>query len=179
VTDADEVRPLDQFPFEFYGARFSVFLAADRRLYVPLSDLCEAMEIDTNAQAQRIRRNEAINDTLLTLPLQVPYGDEGALQTRRMLCLWLNRLPYWLGTIDASRIPDAARRRQVVRFQREFADVAWAAFRPRFFRKTCGPKWIPPCRRGNSAIWRLWMMPRPCGIGWSSMMIASTVWKSA
>jgi len=63
-------------------------------LYVPLSDLCEAIEIDTNAQAQRIRRNEAISDALRTLSLQVSYGDEGALQTRRLLCLWLSRLPY-------------------------------------------------------------------------------------
>jgi hypothetical protein len=129
VTAENALKSLDQFPFEFYGSHFSVYLASDRRLYVPLVDLCEAMEIDTNAQAQRIRRNEVIDDALITLPLQVPYGEEGALQTRRLLCLWLNRLPYWLGTIEASRIPDADRRRQVVRFQREFADVAWAAFR--------------------------------------------------
>ena len=129
MPEAGEIKPLDQFPFEFYGSQFAIYLASDRQLYVPLNDLCEAMAIDTNAQAQRIRRNEAISDALQTLPLQVPYGDEGALQTRHMLCLWLNRLPYWLGTIDAGRIPDDARRRQVVRFQREFADVAWAAFR--------------------------------------------------
>lgn len=129
MTADDALKPLDQFPFEFYGSHFSVYLASDRRLYVPLADLCNAMEIDTNAQAQRIRRNEAIDDALITLPLQVAYGDEGALQTRQLLCLWLNRLPYWLGTIEASRIPDADRRRQVIRYQREFADVAWAAFR--------------------------------------------------
>jgi hypothetical protein len=41
----------------------------------------------------------------------------------------LNRLPYWLGTIDANRIKDQTRRQQVIRFKREFADVAWAAFR--------------------------------------------------
>ena len=41
-----------------------------------------------------------------------------------MLCLWMNRLPYWLGTIDAKRI-----RQRVIVFKREFADVAWAAFR--------------------------------------------------
>jgi len=129
MTVDDTLKSLDQFPFEFYGSHYSVYLASDRRLYVPLADLCDAMEIDTNAQAQRIRRNEAIDDALISLPLPVPYGDEGALQTRQLLCLWLNRLPYWLGTIEASRIPDADRRRQVVRFQREFADVAWAAFR--------------------------------------------------
>jgi hypothetical protein len=129
MSEPDFPQPLDQFPFEFYGTVFSVFLASDRRLYVPLGDLCQAMEIDSNAQAQRIRRNEAIQDALVKLPLQVPYGEEGALQTREILCLWLHRLPYWLGTIDAGRIPDEERRRQVVRFQREFADVAWAAFR--------------------------------------------------
>lgn len=128
MPDSD-LKPLDRFPFEFYGAVFSVFLASDRRLYVPLGDLCDAMKIDTNAQAQRIRRNEAIQDALVKLPLQVQYGEEGALQTREILCLWLHRLPYWLGTIEASRIPDESRRRQVIRFQREFADVAWAAFR--------------------------------------------------
>ena len=65
----------------------------------------------------------------MQLPLQVPYGEEGAVQTRQVLCLWLNRLPYWLGTIDANRIKDQVRRQQIIRFKREFAEVAWAAFR--------------------------------------------------
>lgn len=121
--------PLDEFPFDFYGEIFSVVLASDRRLYLPLNRVCDALQIDANAQAQRIRRDEAISDTLVQLPLQVPYGEEGAVQTRQVLCLWLNRLPYWLGTIDANRIKDQARRQQIIRFKREFAEVAWAAFR--------------------------------------------------
>lgn len=121
--------PLDEFPFNFYGEIFSVVLASDRRLYLPLNRVCDALQIDANAQAQRIRRDEAISDALVQLPLQVPYGEEGAVQTRLVLCLWLNRLPYWLGTIDANRIKDKARRQQIIRFKREFAEVAWAAFR--------------------------------------------------
>ena len=121
--------PLDEFPFNFYGEIFSVVLASDRRLYLPLNRVCDALQIDANAQAQRIRRDEAISDALVQLPLQVPYGEEGAVQTRQVLCLWLNRLPYWLGTIDANRIKDEARRQQIIRFKREFAEVAWAAFR--------------------------------------------------
>lgn len=120
---------LDEFPFDFYGEIFSVVLASDRRLYLPLNRVCDALQIDANAQAQRIRRDEAISDALVQLPLQVPYGEEGAVQTRQVLCLWLNRLPYWLGTIDANRIKDQARRQQIIRFKREFAEVAWAAFR--------------------------------------------------
>ena len=121
--------PLDEFPFDFYGEIFSVVLASDRRLYLPLNRVCDALQINANAQAQRIRRDEAISDALVQLPLQVPYGEEGAVQTRQVLCLWLNRLPYWLGTIDANRIKDQARRQQIIRFKREFAEVAWAAFR--------------------------------------------------
>lgn len=120
---------LDEFPFDFYGEIFSVVLASDRRLYLPLNRVCDALQIDANAQAQRIRRDEAISDALVQLPLQVPYGEEGAVQTRQVLCLWLNRLPYWLGTIDANRIKDQVRRQQIIRFKREFAEVAWAAFR--------------------------------------------------
>ena len=85
--------PLDEFPFDFYGEIFSAVLASDRRLYLPLNQVCNALQIDVNAQAQRIRRDEAISDTLVQLPLQVPYGEEGAVQTRQVLCLWLTRLP--------------------------------------------------------------------------------------
>lgn len=124
-----ELTPLDEFPFHFYGEIFSVVLASDRRLYLPLNRVCDALQVNANAQAQRIRRDESISDALVQLPLQVPYGEEGAIQTRQVLCLWLNRLPYWLGTIDANRIKDEARRQQIIRFKREFAEVAWAAFR--------------------------------------------------
>lgn len=123
------LKPLDEYPFTFYGETFSLVLASDRKLYLPLTRLCEALQIDANAQIQRIRRDEAISDALIQLPLQLTYGEDGAVQTRQLLCLWLNRLPYWLGTLDANRIKDDARRQQVIRFKREFAEVAWAAFR--------------------------------------------------
>lgn len=123
------LKPLDEYPFTFYSETFSLVLASDRKLYLPLTRLCEALQIDANAQIQRIRRDEAISDALIQLPVQLTYGEEGAVQTRQVLCLWLNRLPYWLGTLDANRIKDDTRRQQVIRFKREFAEVAWAAFR--------------------------------------------------
>lgn len=125
----EDILILDEFPFTFYSETFSIVLASDRRMYVPLHRICQALGIDTVGQTQRIQRDDAINDALVKLPLQVPYGDSGAVQTREMLCLWLNRLPYWLGTIDANRITNEDRRQRVILFKREFADVAWAAFR--------------------------------------------------
>lgn len=124
----DDLRPLDHFPFEFYGDIFTAVLANDRHLYVSLHDMCLALDVQTNGQIRRIRENEAIADALIPLVITRAYGDEGV-QTREMLCLRLDRLPFWLGTMQPNRIKDEKKRGQVVRFQREFADVAWAAFR--------------------------------------------------
>jgi hypothetical protein len=81
--------PLDELPFDFYGEIFSIVLASDRRLYVPLSHICDFLQIDANVQAQRLRRDEAVSDVLVQLPLQVPYREEGAVQARQVLCLWV------------------------------------------------------------------------------------------
>lgn len=127
---ADTIRVVDAYPFEFYGETFYILLTDDKRLYVPLAHICRAIHIDTDAQVQRIRRDAAIDDSLVKLPVEVPHG-EGAVRRQEMNCLWLKRLPYWLGTIDASRIRDDDVQERVIAFKRDFADVAWAAYRSR------------------------------------------------
>lgn len=121
------IRVLDQFPFAFYGEHFSIVLANDRKLYVPMEAICKAMGLQTHGQVIRIRDNEAVAEALVTLPMMWVYGDEA--RERDMICLRLDRLPFWMGTIQPNRIQDAEKRATVIRFQREFADVAWAAFR--------------------------------------------------
>jgi hypothetical protein len=120
-------RVLDQFPFEFYGEHFSVALASDRKLYVPMEAICKAMGLQTHGQVTRIRENDAVAEALVTLPILWAYGDES--REREMVCLRLDRLPFWMGTIQPNRIQDEEKRNLIVRYQREFADVAWAAFR--------------------------------------------------
>lgn len=119
---------IDQFPFEFYGDHFTVALARDRNLYVPMESLCRSMGLQTHGQVRRIRDNEAISDTLISLSIAWAYGDE-AVQEREMICLRLDMLPFWMGTLQPSRIPDEGKRERIIHFQREFASVAWAAFR--------------------------------------------------
>jgi hypothetical protein len=122
-----ELRVFDQFPFHFYGEHFSIALASDRKLYVPVEALCRAMGLQTHGQVARLRENEAVAEALVTLPMLWAYGDES--REREMICLRLDRLPFWMGTIQPNRIQDEEKRRTIVRYQREFADVAWAAFR--------------------------------------------------
>lgn len=122
------LKVIDQFPFEFYSEYFTVALANDRKLYVPMQALCDAMELQTHGQIRRIREHEAMANALVNLNIMWNYGDE-AVRERDMICLHLDRLPFWMGTIQTNRIPDESKRERVVQFQRDFADVAWAAFR--------------------------------------------------
>jgi hypothetical protein len=119
---------LDEFPFEFYGDYFSVALASDRKIYVPMVGLCRTMGLQTQGQVRRIQNNEAVAEALAKLTLAWSYGDAAA-QEREVYCLRLDILPFWMGTIQPGRIPDQARRNKIILFQREFAAVAWAAFR--------------------------------------------------
>jgi len=126
---ASPIHIVDEFPFTFYGETFAVALASDRKLYVPLPLVCSALGLSAHGQIERARRDPAISDALLSLEFKhYPYGKE-EMRPRQVNCLRLDRLPYWLGTIDANRISNAQRRQAVIRFKREFADVAWAAFR--------------------------------------------------
>lgn len=119
---------LDQFPFEFYGEVFSVALASDRKVYVPMVGLCQAMDLKTQSQIRRIEENEAVSDALVPLRMTWAYGNE-AVREREMYCLRLDVLPFWLGTLQPSRISNEKKRQRIILFQREFVAVAWAAFR--------------------------------------------------
>lgn len=117
------LKVVDQFPFEFYSDHFTVALASDRKLYVPMQALCHAMGLQTHGQVRRIREHEAMANALVNLNIVWSYGDE-ATRERDMICLRLDRLPFWMGTIQTNRIPDETKRERIVQFQRDFADVA-------------------------------------------------------
>lgn len=113
-------------PFVFYGEVFSAYLASNRNWYLPLQDICDSLGIDVSSQRKRILRDEAISDRLVNLPLETPYQD--TTRVRDVSCLNLKALPYWMGTIDASRVKEE-HRKKVILFKREFAEAAWFVFR--------------------------------------------------
>lgn len=123
MTDLEIIQGV---PFVFYGEVFSAYLVTDKQWYLPLNDVCRALGIDMPAQRQRILRDEAISDRLITIPLETPYQNTTRIQD--VLCLNLRALPYWLGTIDAGRVKEE-HRKKIVLYKREFAEAAWAVFR--------------------------------------------------
>lgn len=118
---------LDQFPFEFYGSLFELYLTDQRTLLLPLRQLCEAMGLAYSSQLKRIKRDEALSDGLFSVRATVLQRGDVA-QEREVSCLSLRHLPYWLGTIDAARVQPELKDK-VIAFKRELVTVAWAAFR--------------------------------------------------
>ncbi|HKI53484.1 MAG TPA: phage antirepressor N-terminal domain-containing protein [Anaerolineales bacterium] len=118
---------IDQFPFEFYDHNFELYLTDNRQLILSLRSLCEAMGLDFSAQNRRVERDEALADGISMVVAPVMRKD-GSSQEREVVCLTLRLLPYWLGTVDASRVK-AELKDTIIRFKRELAEVAWAAFR--------------------------------------------------
>ena len=118
---------IDQLPFEFYGSTFELYYTDERKLLLPLRNLCESLELDFSSQLRRIKDDEGLEDILYTVRAPVVQKN-GAAQEREITCISLQRLPYWLGSVDTKRVKPELKEK-VIRFKRQLADVAWAAFR--------------------------------------------------
>jgi len=116
--------PLEQQTLQFYGKPIVVVRLPDGRPAVVLRFLCENLQIDTNGQARRIRRTEAIADDLVNVRVD-RSPEEGGPQS--MAALILRAVPFWLAGIDVKKVSEAIRP-DIIRYQREVVDVlyAWA-----------------------------------------------------
>jgi uncharacterized protein YlxP (DUF503 family) len=121
-----DIEIVQGFPFEFYGATHTAYLASDRQFYLRLDHTCEALDIDPNSQRRRIQNDDAISDKLVLIPFETPYQD--SVRVRQVACLNLRALPYWLGTLDASRVKEELRPR-IKLYKRDFAETAWFVYR--------------------------------------------------
>ncbi len=124
MSDDQELIPIEQHTLTFYGKPIIVVRLPDGRPGVIMRFLCENLQIDTNAQVQRIQRSEAIADDLVFTRVETPGG------AQRMAALVLRSVAYWLATIDTRRMEkDDPRRLAIVQYQREAVDAlyAWAS----------------------------------------------------
>jgi len=117
---------LQNFPFEFYGETFDVYLTTDRNFYIRLDAICGAIGIDYGSQYRRAKDDEVIAERLLDLVVETPYQD--TVRKRKVVCLNLNRLPYWLGTLDAHRVATELYPR-IILYKKDFAEIAWRVYR--------------------------------------------------
>ena len=130
MSESKQLTVIEQQAVEFYGDDLIAVRAADGNIYVALSQMCDALSIDTQGQARRIERHTVLYDGLSwvdILSTQVQKGTEYQ-QRRQVRALRVDLVPLWLSGIRTKSVREEIRPK-LERFQREAARVLWAAFR--------------------------------------------------
>jgi hypothetical protein len=114
------------YEFELRGANFYA-IKEQRVIWVPIAPICDEITIDPEGQRQRINRDEILRDgaCIMQVPFLFPGGGP-----QRINCLQLRLLHYWLLGVETGHIKDEAKRKAVLAFKREAADVLFAYFMP-------------------------------------------------
>lgn len=122
--------PIEQRQVDFYGDNITAALVqvGDEapQVYVPLRPICDYLGLDWSAQMRRTRRDEILNEALISVAIMATEIGRGQ-GSRTVLCLQLEQLPGWLFGVTASRVkPELAER--IARYRRECFRVLWQAF---------------------------------------------------
>jgi hypothetical protein len=105
MSDEKILVPVDQRAVDFYGDELIAVRAEDGHIYVSLRHLCDALGIDTQGQARRIKRQAILEkgyswvDILSTQPNP---------QRRRSQVLRVDLVPLFLTGISTKSIADGA-----------------------------------------------------------------------
>lgn len=122
MSESQALIPVEQDIIDFDGYPVTGIRLSDGRIGASLRDLCEAMKIDRPSQVQRIRGDETITDSLVSVQIQTRGGPQNA----DFLTAWA--IPYWLTGVELSRIKDEKKRQAVLLFKRKAADVLYQHF---------------------------------------------------
>lgn len=117
----NDLLPIEQRSVEFYGDELTAVRADNGRVYTSLRHMCQALNIDTTGQRQRIQRHKVLNSGLGVCKIQTPGG------IQETYVLRVDLVPLWLTGIRTSMVKEEIRPK-LERFQEEAAAVLWEAF---------------------------------------------------
>ncbi|MFT4247675.1 MAG: phage antirepressor N-terminal domain-containing protein [Pseudomonas sp.] len=107
---------------EFAGATLLGRIYKDQA-YVAMKPIVEGMGLDWDRQMVKLRNHPVLAKQLT--PIRGVVAGDG--KNRQMLCLPHSRLPFWLATVNPSKVR-ADIREKVILFQEQAADVLAEAF---------------------------------------------------
>ncbi len=120
--DKKSVAVVEHRDVDFYGDLLTAVRSDDGQIYVAVSQMCQSLGIDTQAQTRRIQRQEILADGLKGVAkLATPGGVQSGYVLR------VDLVPLWLSGIRTSAVGEDVRPK-LERFQREAAKVLWEAF---------------------------------------------------
>lgn len=100
---------------------------------VAMKPVVEGMELDWGSQFRKLKEHPVLGKGIVNLTIPSAGGPQA------MSMLPLNRLNFWLATIQPNKVPDAETRARVIQYQEECADVLFA----HFFGKVAGGNRLP------------------------------------
>lgn len=116
-----ELIPTQQKQITFYENEITAVLV-DGKVYASLRHMCQALDLDTQGQRQRIGRNEVLSDGLGVCVIHTPQGG-----TQQANVLRADLVPMWLVGVDTRRL-DEDKRARLIDFQKRAAQILWQAF---------------------------------------------------
>ncbi len=116
------LQPIEQKQVDFYGDELTAVRAEDGQVYVSIRHMCQALELNTQAQTRRVRRQPILADGYKGVAMMATPGGR-----QRTSVLRVDLVPLWLSGIDTSRVKEEIRPK-LERFQRKAAAVLWEAF---------------------------------------------------
>jgi hypothetical protein len=116
-----ELIPTQQKQVVFYEAEITAVLI-DGNVYASLNSMCDALELDRQAQRRRIDRNDVLSDGLGVAIIATPKGGQQSSYVLRA-----DLVPLWLAGVSTRRLDDS-KNEKLIAFQKRAAKVLWEAF---------------------------------------------------
>jgi len=138
--------------FTFLGKTYNAVLMEDRHIYVPLVDICAAMEIDTEGATERIEREPAMYDALKTIKVDRPYQSTTRKQnTAHIMSEWI---PAFMASVSTNEY-GPEKKDTIIQYKREFAAATFALYRsdmiPEEYRAELDQYLPPQAKLANDA----------------------------
>ena len=120
--------PIEQKQVLFYEDELTAVRADDGRVYVAITQMCNALGLDAPTQRRRIQNHDVLNEGYQRGCLKTPPSADGrGGGEQEASLLRVDLVPLWLAGVRLSRVRDEIRDK-LKRFQQEAAAVLWEAF---------------------------------------------------
>jgi len=123
---SDDLAIVEQREVTFYGDELIAVQTAGGDVYVSLPSMCQALGLNVQAQARRIKRHEVLTAGYTKLAILASQGKEQT-QRRLMGVLRADLVPLWLSGLSVMSIRPEMQPK-IKRYQHEAARVLWEAF---------------------------------------------------
>jgi hypothetical protein len=118
MTDLTIIR---QHDVTFYEDELTAVLTRDGRVFVSLTQMCNALGIDPATQRTRIRDHDVLGEGMEQMTIDTPGGSQ------KVYMLHADLVPMWLAGVRVKAVREEVRDK-LKRYQIEAAKVLWEAF---------------------------------------------------